>query len=75
VSVGLCGFGRLRAGSAPVGRTVVEETVVVGVVGLAPAAIGVVAGLVGQHNRLFRLEVDLALGVVIAFGLVQDVHD
>jgi hypothetical protein len=56
-------------------RAVVEEAVVVGVVGLAPAALGVVAGLVGQHGRLFRLEVDLALGVVIAFGLVQDVHE
>jgi hypothetical protein len=41
---------------------------------LTPAALGVVAGLVGQHGRLFRLEVDLALGVVVAFGLVQNVH-
>ena len=56
-------------------RAVVEEAIVVRVVGLAPASIGVVQGLVGQHSgRLFRLEIDLALGVVVALGLVQDVH-
>ncbi len=56
-------------------RAVGEEAVVVGGVGLAPTPISVVAGLVGQHRgRLLRLEIDLALGVVVALGLVQDVH-
>ena len=54
--------------------TVLPEALVVGVATLAPATLGVVTGLVGQDDSLFRLEVDLALGVVVALRLIQDVH-
>jgi hypothetical protein len=57
-----------------VGRAVLEEAVVVGVFPLAPAAFGVVAGLLGEEWGLFRVEVDRALGVGVALGLIQDVH-
>ena len=56
------------------GRAVLPEALVVGVAALAPAALGVIAGLVGQECRLFRLEVDLAFRVVVALRLIQDVH-
>src|SRR3954469_6295461 len=61
--------------SGPVRRAVVQQAVVVGAGTFAPAAFGVVAGLLGQQGSLFRLEVDLALGVVVAFGFgfIQDV--
>jgi len=55
-------------------RPVLQEAIVVVVLALAPAQLGVVAGLVGKDHRLLRLEVDLALGIVVAFGLIQDVH-
>ena len=55
-------------------RAVVEEALVVGEVALTPPALGVVAGLVGQHGCLLRFEVDLAFGVVVTLWLVQDVH-
>ncbi|PWK32891.1 hypothetical protein BC793_129127 [Actinoplanes xinjiangensis] len=42
---------------------------------LAPAALGVVSGLLGQHRSLFGLEIDLTLGVVVTLRVVQDVHD
>jgi len=55
-------------------RAVLPQPVVVGVAALAPTALGVVAGLVGQHGCLLRFEVDLAFGVVVTLWLVQDVH-
>ena len=61
-------------GSPPVGRTVLKQAVVIGVSALAPAAFGVVAGLLGQEGAVFGVEVNRALGVGVALGLIQDVH-
>ena len=41
---------------------------------LAPAALGVITGLIGQHRNLFGLEVNLTLGVVVPLRVIQDVH-
>lgn len=54
---------------------VLKQAVVVGRGSLAPASLGVVAGLVGQHRSLFGLEIDLALGVAVPLRVIQDVHD
>jgi hypothetical protein len=55
-------------------RPVLQEAIVVVAAALAPTTLGVVTGLVGQYRRLFRLEIDLAFGVVVALRLIQDVH-
>lgn len=66
--------GQKAAVLTPVGRAVLEEAVVVGVVAFAPAAFGVVAGLLRQQRRLFGVEVDRAFAVGVVFRLIQDVH-
>ena len=55
-------------------RAVLEESVIVGVVEIAPAALGVVAGLLGQQRRFVGVEVDRAFAVGVVFRLIQDVH-
>ena len=66
--------GGARAASVPVGRAVLEQAVVVRGLGFAPAALGVVAGLLREQRRLLGVEVDGALGVGVALWLIQDVH-
>ena len=61
-------------GSAPVRRSVLEQAVVIRAADLAPAALRVVAGLVGKDRRLFGLEINLTLSVVVTLRLVKDVH-
>ena len=56
-------------------RTVLQQSVVVGVGPLAPTSLGVVTSLIGQHQSLFGLEIDLTLGVVVTLRVIQDVHD
>jgi hypothetical protein len=53
---------------------VLEETVVVRVVVLAPPAFRVVAGLFGEQRRLLGLEIDGAVAIGVAVGFVHDVH-
>jgi hypothetical protein len=55
-------------------RAVLQEAVVVVVPALAPAPLRVIAGLIGKNRGFLRLEVDFPLGVVVALGLIQDVH-
>lgn len=50
-----------------------EEPVVVGGGMLAPTAFGVVPGLLGKQWSLLR-EVDLAVAVGVALGVIKDVH-
>jgi hypothetical protein len=63
-----------RAVLGPVGRSVLEEAVVVGVVAVAPAALCVVAGLLWQERRIVGVEIDRALAIGVAIRLIQDVH-
>jgi hypothetical protein len=56
-------------------RTVFQKAVVVGVCALAPTAFGVVEGLLGEQRALLRLEVNGAVAVGVAFGVVEDVHE
>ena len=53
---------------------VLEKPLVVAVVALTPAAFRVVTGLFGEQWCLFRLEVDGAVAVGVAFGQVHRVH-
>ena len=59
---------------SPVRRTVLEQTIVVRGLGFAPAALGVVAGLVRKQRSLFGVEVNDAFGVGVALWLIQNVH-
>jgi hypothetical protein len=56
-------------------RPVLQEAVVVRVCGFAPTAFGVVAGLLGEQRALLRLEVNGAVAVGVALGIVEDVHE
>ena len=60
-SVGACS-GALARGSVPVRGALGEQPVLVAVRPLAPAAVGVVGGLLGQHHEVFA-EVDHAVVV------------
>jgi hypothetical protein len=56
-------------------RAVLQETLVIVGVALPPSPLRVIAGLLRQNRGLFRLEVDLSFGVVVAIGLIHDAHD
>ena len=66
--------GSVERTGSPVRRSVLQQAVVVAIPALAPASLRVITGLVGKNRGLFRLEVDFPLGVVVALGLIQDVH-
>jgi hypothetical protein len=54
---------------------VLDQAFVVFISAFPPATRSVVASLLGQHGCFFRVEVDLALSVRVALGLIQNAHD
>jgi hypothetical protein len=51
-----------------------EQAVVIGLVAPAPTPFRVIPGLLGEYGCLLRLEVDGAVAVGLAFGVIHHVH-